>query len=672
MVGNDIQSFSSEIKLSHGSRFQNGVLYVTYNYGYFCIYTKCLANLVELYENYNISPVRIDFSECFDCFKTQEQLDNKVDMYPLLFQGNKISEELQTNVVIDSHALYTKQNIRKLAPWVKKYFSPANLIMALQSQIIHKYNIDPANTLVFCMRGTDKWTEIRSATADVYFNKCKTILRKNPNLRVWVQTDQQQYRDYLLREFGDRAFAIDELPVMQGGVILHHEQNLKFDRFKFGQYLLATMNLVARCNTVITHTGNLAYWQALYRGDTNNFFQDTPHFYGGRKIGKEGKFGRLSFGAKVKKVQRSINIFVEKLVVSCVKIFNYMAKLLLSKEIKVDHLRISKIIYFTGRENRDRMVRFFSFLQLKRIDRNNLTWKADEILLFTHIKNELPRLADFLKYYRERGIDKFFIVDNNSSDGTIEYLLKQKDVYLFHTKESFARAKIGLCWRQKLLGRYGLNKWCLLVDIDEFLIYPHWEEMSIKDLCCFLSTEKATAFRADLLDMYAKDFLPLQDGDNQSLWNIYEYYDTYSSSFYEVSNDELENMEWVHGGVRGRVFNVNPLLTKVPMIKYTKNVGLTGGMHQVHNVIYSQVKGSLFHFKYDASFFNKVSEAVKSEEYWDRSREYKTIHNKACELTITSLYSSKYSVRFENSQQLIREGIMKTSEELDRFVRPGH
>ena len=59
--------------------------------------------------------------------------------------------------------------------------------------------------------------------------------------------------------------------------------------------------------------------------------------------------------------------------------------------------------------------------------------------LFAVVRNEMLRLPRFLAYYRERGIHRFFLVENNSTDGTASYLAEQKDVCLYQTQESFAK-----------------------------------------------------------------------------------------------------------------------------------------------------------------------------------------------------------------------------------------
>lgn len=103
------------------------------------------------------------------------------------------------------------------------------------------------------------------------------------------------------------------------------------------------------------------------------------------------------------------------------------------------------------------------------------------------VRNESLRLPFLLEYYFSQGVDRIFVLDNGSTDGTPEIVLSKKNTHLFHALGPYMRHGE---WIDTLLHRYGLGHWCLVVDGDEQLIYPHFEKIKIRQLCEVLSRKR--------------------------------------------------------------------------------------------------------------------------------------------------------------------------------------
>ncbi len=72
-----------------------------------------------------------------------------------------------------------------------------------------------------------------------------------------------------------------------------------------------------------------------------------------------------------------------------------------------------------------------------------------DIIAFVTVHNEALRLPYFLNYYRRLGVNKFFIIDNNSTDSTPDILKKQSDViYFFSPTKAIPRARLGVTGQQ--------------------------------------------------------------------------------------------------------------------------------------------------------------------------------------------------------------------------------
>jgi hypothetical protein len=144
-------------------------------------------------------------------------------------------------------------------------------VLSLVSALTEKYQIISDETIALNYRGTDKHTEIKIWPPEDYWSELQPLIDANPNCRILIQTDQRQVREYFVEKLGSRCFFFDELPVTEGDLGIH--KILDTSKMTFGLYLLAMVIIMARCKYLITHTGNVAYWTLLYRGNSNNVRQ---------------------------------------------------------------------------------------------------------------------------------------------------------------------------------------------------------------------------------------------------------------------------------------------------------------------------------------------------------------------------------------------------------------
>ena len=83
------------------------------------------------------------------------------------------------------------------------------------------------------------------------------------------------------------------------------------------------------------------------------------------------------------------------------------------------------------------------------------------------------------------------------------------DVHLFQTEASFAASGAGMRWTNRLLDAHGIGAWCLTIDADEVLVYPHCETAPLPVLTAYLDRCGAEAMVAPMLDLYAE--VPLDE-----------------------------------------------------------------------------------------------------------------------------------------------------------------
>ena len=249
---------------------------------------------------------------------------------------------------------------------------------------------------------------------------------------------------------------------------------------------------------------------------------------------------------------------------------------------------------------------------MRRLDSRPIPSTPGEIRAFLPVRNEALRLPDNLNHHRGLGVSRFFVADNGSVDGTLEFLLAQPDVHLFRADQSFAASGFGMAWMNQLLDEYGCGHWTLTVDADELLIYPGIETVPLTRVCTHLDHLGAQGMFCMLLDMYADR--PLNDVG------------------YRAGDSLLAACPW---------FDPAPYRTV-----------------QVHAFPHIQIYGGvLLHFKFLDDFYQRVQvEAARGEHYAD-GLEYKIYAQLLAQNPALTLRDQN-SARLQSSRQLVEMGLM--------------
>lgn len=291
--------------------------------------------------------------------------------------------------------------------------------------------------------------------------------------------------------------------------------------------------------------------------------------------------------------------------------------------------------------------------------------KKNDILLFSTMKNEGHRLEYFLNYYRQLGVDHFFIVDNGSTDNTAEFLSSQKDVTHYYTEDSYKDSNFGMHWLNYLLFKYGRGHWCFTCDPDEFFIYPHMESRDLRDLTQYMESIKQDSFFTIMLDMYSDkavaDTFYEQGSDPLT---VCQYFDGYGYS--KQYNENYRNL-YVQGGVRRRVFSKDkpdhaPALNKVPLVKWKWNYAYISSMHMMlprrlnRCIDDRMVTGALLHFKFISQLDDKVKQEMVAKQHYNDSAEYKQYGAVIDKKDI--LYNQSVSIPFTGWKDLAKRGLI--------------
>ncbi|WP_295048557.1 glycosyltransferase family 2 protein [uncultured Paracoccus sp.] len=270
-------------------------------------------------------------------------------------------------------------------------------------------------------------------------------------------------------------------------------------------------------------------------------------------------------------------------------------------------------------------------------DRTRRIGRGD-ILCFVTLRDERARLPWFLDYYRAMGVRHFLMVDNDSGDGGADYLRGQPDVSLWWTDASYKGARFGMDWINWLLLRHGRGHWCLTVDPDEFLVYPHMDQRPLAALTSWLDAIGRRSFPAMLLDMYPRG--PVEDAtcaEGQDPFAIARWFDPAN---YSIQKNGYFGNLWIQGGPRRRAFFTqdplsSPALNKIPLVKWDARYAYVSSTHMLLprglNLVYDEdggelISGCLLHAKFLSSFAAKSAEELDRRQHYGDSQEYRAYH----------------------------------------------
>lgn len=294
-----------------------------------------------------------------------------------------------------------------------------------------------------------------------------------------------------------------------------------------------------------------------------------------------------------------------------------------------------------------------------------LQLQSTDIPLFCVQRNEMLRLPVFLDYYRDLGVTKFIFIDNNSDDGSFEFLMDQPDCYVYWTDDSYLQSAHGLTWLNYLINETDIlhiNQWYLIADVDELLVYPDCENRKLPILINYLNQEKSEAVASFMLDMYADNLLGY---DDNNFINEHVYFYNNYCTYYQASSPYIAKA----GGIRIYLYSeYNDACVKTALFKkLNRKSYLLSSTHQTTPYKVSKITTAFKHYKF-VDLKNVAKNEIQRKQHSGGGSRYRQYHNYFQNDDKPINFSTlDKTTKYENSQQLIDLNLIQTTDEWTNF-----
>jgi hypothetical protein len=211
------------------------------------------------------------------------------------------------------------------------------------------------------------------------------------------------------------------------------------------------------------------------------------------------------------------------------------------------------------------------------------------VTAYVVMRNEAAQIPAFLAHHRRLGVKRFVFFDHASTDGGRALALAEPDVIVYDCPDSYQLSSSGRRWVNEIVAREGGKGWGLQLDIDEHLVYPGSEAVSIDHFVAYLDACGYEGVRGYMLDVFPRRLV--DDFGEPAAQTEYRWYD---DDYYLFG---LERPPYLHpgGGVRARLFAAKEYLHKIPL--WRLDAGVLINSHETTHLRLADVSAALLHYK---------------------------------------------------------------------------
>src|SRR5262245_39420740 len=298
-----------------------------------------------------------------------------------------------------------------------------------------------------------------------------------------------------------------------------------------------------------------------------------------------------------------------------------------------------------------------------------IAYGQDELLVLCVVRNGALHVKSFLEHHLALGAAHVVLLDNGSTDATIDLARTYDRVTILRTACPYRIYETIL--KRYLVDRFSRDRWSLFVDIDERFDYPYSDLIDVRRLLTYLNAHGYTAVLTQMLDLFGDGPLEfVRSTPDDSPGETCPYYDisaveTHDYTFGRPANPAIKMHS---GGIRKAVFGTANGLTKAALILASPEVVPFVGWHHTDRASLADFSGVLLHYPFLSTFYEKVEEAVRTDRYRvSASGEYRQYWAKLRESPHLSLKQDT-ARRFEGVNSLLESGFLVVSEQYRQWA----
>ena len=255
---------------------------------------------------------------------------------------------------------------------------------------------------------------------------------------------------------------------------------------------------------------------------------------------------------------------------------------------------------------------------------DSLKMSADptDPILIVVVKDDIQRMQAFFPHYRRLGFHQFIIIDNMSSDGTLEYCSEQKNTRVYQVADKYATERKE-AWVERVICMTGSNRWYGVADSDEFLNFVDSEEHQISDLIQKAQLLGHRGIRGILLDMYSENAL-FDQANGSSFLQEKRLFDSDGYTLYPVRKGIQKVL---FGGPRVRALHCHEHMSKFPLFYYDCRAYLMTAhiLYRFWEKDTAPFWCVLHHYKFLQGDLERYRDRIAQKNFGFQSGNYKTI-----------------------------------------------